>query len=116
MLPFLLLLVMSRKKLKVLLQVMGEDLRAWFLWSFVGFGLFYAPLCFAAAHAPGWIIAGDMASYYYIRIFISSMTVFIVSSIVYVLLIITKVLLAYVGSRVLNKLTAGYYQHLRKKR
>ena len=28
------------------------------LWSFVGFGLFYAPLCFAAAHAPGWIIAG----------------------------------------------------------
>lgn len=58
MLPFLLLLVMSRKKLKVLLQVMREDLRTWFLWSFVGFGLFYAPLCFAAAHAPGWIIAG----------------------------------------------------------
>lgn len=24
----------------------------------MGFGLFYAPLCFAAAHAPGWIIAG----------------------------------------------------------
>ncbi|WP_306008552.1 multidrug resistance efflux transporter family protein [Bacillus sp. MMSF_3353] len=58
MLPFLLLLVMSRKKLEVLLQVMRENLRAWFLWSFVGFGLFYAPLCFAAAHAPGWIIAG----------------------------------------------------------
>ncbi|MED2454745.1 multidrug resistance efflux transporter family protein, partial [Bacillus thuringiensis] len=58
MLPFLLLLVMSRKKLKILLQVMREDLSAWFLWSFVGFGLFYAPLCFAAAHAPGWIIAG----------------------------------------------------------
>ncbi|MES5930063.1 multidrug resistance efflux transporter family protein [Bacillus cereus group sp. MG9] len=58
MLPFLLLLVMSRKKLKVLLQVMRENLRSWFLWSFVGFGLFYAPLCFAAAHAPGWIIAG----------------------------------------------------------
>ena len=58
MLPFLLLLVISRKKLKVLLQIMREDLRTWFLWSFVGFGLFYAPLCFAAAHAPGWIIAG----------------------------------------------------------
>ncbi len=72
MLPFLALLVMSQKKLKVLLQVMREDLSAWFLWSFVGFGLFYAPLCFAAAHAPGWIIAGDMASYYYIRIFVSS--------------------------------------------
>lgn len=58
MLPFLLLLVMSRKKLGVLLQVMRENLKAWFLWSFIGFGLFYAPLCFAAAHAPGWIIAG----------------------------------------------------------
>nr|WP_306008614.1 hypothetical protein [Bacillus sp. MMSF_3353] len=34
---------MSRKKLKVLLQVIREDLRAWFLWRFVDFGLFYAP-------------------------------------------------------------------------
>jgi drug/metabolite transporter (DMT)-like permease len=30
----------------------------WMLWSFVGFGLFYAPLCFAAAYSPGWLIAG----------------------------------------------------------
>lgn len=30
----------------------------WLLWSFVGFGLFYAPLCFAAAYSPGWLIAG----------------------------------------------------------
>ncbi len=58
MIPFLLLIVMSRKKLQSLLQVMRENLGTWFLWSFVGFGLFYAPLCFAAAHAPGWIIAG----------------------------------------------------------
>lgn len=47
---------------------------------------------------------------------VNYMTVFIVSSIVYILLIITKVLLAYVGSQVLDKLTAGYYQHFRKKR
>lgn len=47
---------------------------------------------------------------------VSYMTVFIVSSIVYALLIIAKVLLVYVGSRVLDKLTAGYYQHFRKKR
>ncbi|AQT85300.1 hypothetical protein ERICIV_00372 [Paenibacillus larvae subsp. larvae] len=58
MVPFLLLIVMSRKKLRPLFQVMGENPGSWFLWSFVGFGLFYAPLCFAAAHAPGWIIAG----------------------------------------------------------
>lgn len=30
----------------------------WFIWSFVGFGLFYAPLCFASAYSPGWLIAG----------------------------------------------------------
>ncbi|MGR9594770.1 DMT family transporter [Bacillus thuringiensis] len=58
MTPFLLLIVISRKKLKQLLQVMRENLGTWVLWSFVGFFLFYAPLCFAAAHAPGWIIAG----------------------------------------------------------
>ncbi|MEI4801650.1 multidrug resistance efflux transporter family protein [Bacillus sp. NPDC077411] len=58
MVPFLLLIVISKKKLRSLLQVMKENSGTWFLWSFVGFGLFYAPLCFAAAHAPGWIIAG----------------------------------------------------------
>ncbi|HDR7784867.1 multidrug resistance efflux transporter family protein [Bacillus wiedmannii] len=58
MVLFLLLIVMSRKKLRPLLQVMRENPRAWVLWSFVGFVLFYAPLCFAAGHAPGWIIAG----------------------------------------------------------
>lgn len=58
MVPFLLLIVIARKNLHPLLQVMKEELGAWFLWSFVGFGLFYAPLCFAAAYAPGWLIAG----------------------------------------------------------
>ncbi|MFC4908824.1 multidrug resistance efflux transporter family protein [Actinomadura gamaensis] len=29
----------------------------WTLWSTVCFGLFYAPLCFAATTAPGWMVA-----------------------------------------------------------
>ncbi len=58
MVPFLLFIVMARKNLRPLLQVMREQPGTWFLWSFVGFGLFYAPLCFAAAYAPGWLIAG----------------------------------------------------------
>lgn len=58
MIPFLLILVLSRKNLKPLLQEMSRNKRAWLLWSFVGFGLFYAPLCFAAAYSPGWLIAG----------------------------------------------------------
>jgi drug/metabolite transporter (DMT)-like permease len=58
MIPFLLIIVIGRKKLRPLLQVMRENPKTWLLWSFVGFGLFYAPLCFAAAHSPGWVIAG----------------------------------------------------------
>jgi drug/metabolite transporter (DMT)-like permease len=58
MVPFLLLIVMARKNLRPLLQVMRERPTVWLLWSTVGFGLFYAPLCFAAAYAPGWLIAG----------------------------------------------------------
>lgn len=58
MVPFLLFIVLSRKNLLPLLQEMNRNKRAWALWSFVGFGLFYAPLCFAAAYSPGWLIAG----------------------------------------------------------
>lgn len=56
--PFLLLLVMMRKGMRPLWQMLREKPGTWLLWSFVGFGLFYAPLCFAAAFAPGWLTAG----------------------------------------------------------
>jgi hypothetical protein len=52
-----LLLVYGRKNLKPLLVEMKNNPRAWLLWSFVGFGLFYGPICFSAAYAPGWLIA-----------------------------------------------------------
>jgi drug/metabolite transporter (DMT)-like permease len=57
MIPPLLLLVYSRKNLIPLLVEMKNNPRSWLLWSFVGFGLFYAPICFSAAYAPGWLIA-----------------------------------------------------------
>ncbi len=57
MVPFLLLLVYGRKNLKPLFVEMKNNPRAWLLWSFVGFGLFYGPICFSAAYAPGWLIA-----------------------------------------------------------
>ncbi len=57
MVPFLLLLVYWRKNLKPLFVEMRKNPRAWLLWSFVGFGLFYGPICFSAAYAPGWLIA-----------------------------------------------------------
>lgn len=30
----------------------------WWLWSTVGFGFFYAPLCWAASFGEGWLVAG----------------------------------------------------------
>ncbi|CAM4017464.1 multidrug resistance efflux transporter family protein [Mesobacillus thioparans] len=58
MVPFLLAIVMARKNLRPLLQHIKENPYSWFLWSFIGFVLFYAPLTYAAAYSPGWLIAG----------------------------------------------------------
>lgn len=58
MVPFLLCIVIMRKNLRPLLNEMRKQPGKWMLWSFVGFGLFYAPLCFASAYSPGWLIAG----------------------------------------------------------
>ena len=59
MVPFLLVIVALRKNLKGLILEMRKNSLSWLLWSFVGFGLFYAPLCYAAAYSPGWLIAGS---------------------------------------------------------
>jgi drug/metabolite transporter (DMT)-like permease len=57
MVPFLLMIVLGRKNLKPLLVEMKNRLGTWLLWSSIGFGLFYGPICFSAAYAPGWLIA-----------------------------------------------------------
>lgn len=58
MLPFLLAIVFYRTGFKNLQHEMKQNLSKWFLWSFVGFVLFYAPLTFAAAYGPGWLVSG----------------------------------------------------------
>lgn len=58
MVPFLVAIVAARKNLKPLITNMIKNPFPWFLWSFVGFVLFYAPLTYAAAFSPGWLIAG----------------------------------------------------------
>lgn len=55
---FLLVIVAFRKNLKPVFIEMKKAPLLWLLWSFVGFGLFYAPLTFATSFAPGWLIAG----------------------------------------------------------
>ncbi|MGN4125126.1 multidrug resistance efflux transporter family protein [Lysinibacillus sphaericus] len=58
MLPFLLAIVFYRKGFSQLSGEMKSQPIAWLLWSFVGFVLFYAPLTFAAAFGPGWLVSG----------------------------------------------------------
>ncbi|WP_374720811.1 DMT family transporter [Peribacillus tepidiphilus] len=58
MIPFLLLIVVMKGNFRALLKVMKEHPKTWLVWSFIGFGMFYTPLCFAAAYSPGWLIAG----------------------------------------------------------
>nr|WP_017553103.1 multidrug resistance efflux transporter family protein [Heyndrickxia coagulans] len=57
MVPFLLVIVLARKNFKALWAEMKKHPTGWLLWSFTGFVLFYAPLCFSAAYAPGWLVA-----------------------------------------------------------
>ncbi|AJO18227.1 multidrug resistance efflux transporter family protein [Bacillus paralicheniformis] len=58
MAPLLFVIVWLRGNVKELFQEIKKAPGIWLRWSIVGFGLFYAPLCFAAAYGPGWLIAG----------------------------------------------------------
>jgi len=58
MLPFLLIIVFYRKGFSQLSNEIKAQPTAWLLWSFVGFVLFYAPLTYAAAFGPGWLVSG----------------------------------------------------------
>ncbi|WP_421378448.1 multidrug resistance efflux transporter family protein [Bacillus salacetis] len=58
MVPFLFIIVLARKNLKQLFLEMVKHPLQWLSWSFVGFVLFYAPLTYAAAYGPGWLVAG----------------------------------------------------------
>ncbi len=57
MLPLLLLIVGFRRNIKPVLLHIKQNPSAWFIWSTVGFGLFYAPITFATIYGPGWLVA-----------------------------------------------------------
>ncbi|MDA8228880.1 MAG: multidrug resistance efflux transporter family protein [Desulfitobacterium hafniense] len=57
MVPPLLMIVIAKGNLRPLLSDMRKRPMIWLGWSTVGFGLFYAPLCFAAAYGPAWLVA-----------------------------------------------------------
>ncbi|MDR2283701.1 MAG: multidrug resistance efflux transporter family protein [Sphingobacterium sp.] len=57
MLPFFLVIVLLRRNLKPLLLAIKQKPGPWLLWSTIGFGVFYAPITYAAAFSPSWLIA-----------------------------------------------------------
>lgn len=58
MLPLLFIIVLNQKGTKRVINSIRQNLLPWFLWSTVGFGLFYAPLTFASIYGESWLVAG----------------------------------------------------------
>lgn len=58
MLPILLVIVAIQNKLSYVLKNIIKKPLQWILWSTIGFGLFYAPLCYASAYGASWLVAG----------------------------------------------------------
>jgi drug/metabolite transporter (DMT)-like permease len=57
MLPMLFVLVLKNKRYKAVFTEIKNKPLPWMLWSTIGFGFFYVPLCIAAASGPSWMVA-----------------------------------------------------------
>lgn len=57
MLPVMALLLIRDNQIQKVLSEIGKHKAEWFLWSTVGFGLFYAPLTAASVYAESWFTA-----------------------------------------------------------
>ncbi len=57
MLPMLFVLLLPKKEAAPVWQDIKKRPLPWMLWSTVGFGLFYAPMCFASVYSPSWLVA-----------------------------------------------------------
>ena len=58
MLPIIYLILKSKKQTSAVYHEIRRQPIKWFLFSTIGFGFFYAPLCFASIYSPSWLIAG----------------------------------------------------------
>ncbi len=58
MLPLLFIIVAFRRRVGHVFRALREDPKFWLIYGTIGFGIFYSGICFAADHAPGWLIAG----------------------------------------------------------
>lgn len=58
MVPLLLALVPGNGGFRPIWDEVRRAPLRWWLWSTVGFGFFYAPVCWAASFGEGWLVAG----------------------------------------------------------
>lgn len=58
-LPLIALLVWKKQGFQKVHQAIRNKPLGWFLWSTVGFGFFYAPLCYAGNNGESWLIAAS---------------------------------------------------------
>jgi drug/metabolite transporter (DMT)-like permease len=57
MVPLLWIIVWMRGNVRPVFQELRERFGTWFLWSSVGFVLFYAPITYAAGFGEAWLVA-----------------------------------------------------------
>jgi drug/metabolite transporter (DMT)-like permease len=59
---FLLVIIITINRgvpyLRDVIKIFIKNLRFWLIAGSIGFGTFYSLLCYAADHAPGWVVAG----------------------------------------------------------
>ncbi|MHC1685204.1 MAG: multidrug resistance efflux transporter family protein [Clostridiaceae bacterium] len=58
MLPMLFALIVFKNGASQVIKQIIKKPSQWFIWSTVGFGLFYAPLTFSSVYGASWLVAG----------------------------------------------------------
>lgn len=58
MLPLLWLLLSVKKQTRIVFTELKKHPLSWLVFSTIGFGMFYAPLCYASAFHAAWLTAG----------------------------------------------------------
>jgi drug/metabolite transporter (DMT)-like permease len=58
MLPILFVIIVIKNELNDVLKDIMKRPMPWFIWSTIGFGLFYAPLTYASVYGASWLVSG----------------------------------------------------------
>ncbi|KEH91357.1 membrane protein [Clostridium novyi A str. BKT29909] len=57
MVPILYIIMILKKECNDVIKDILKRPKDWIIWSTVGFGFFYAPLCFSSIYSPSWVVS-----------------------------------------------------------